>query len=185
LTDWPIRRSVAGMRLSRHCRAAVAAGAVLLALALASPALARAPKVGEPAPDFHLVLFDGTQVALSDLRGQVVLLNFWATWCVPCRRELPLLDAYYRRLQATGLQMFAVATEDSVPVRQLKPLAAALAVPLAQRIRGGSYDGVTAVPTNYVVDRAGVLRYAKAGEMDLDTLNGVLVPLLNEKPPTP
>ena len=147
-----------------------------------APGIARTPQVGAPAPDFRLVLLDGTRISLSDLRGQVVLLNFWATWCAPCKKELPLLDAYYRQQQAAGLKMFAVTSEDSLPVGRLKPLAALMTMPMVRRISGGAYDTVRAVPTNYIVDRAGVLRYAKAGEMDLTTLNDVLVPLLSEAP---
>src|ERR1700753_2086827 len=77
------------------------------------------PEVGKPAPDFQVVTFDGTKVAPSELKGQAVLLNFWATWCGPCKRELPLLDAFYRGRNQFGLKFFAVATEDSLSPRQL------------------------------------------------------------------
>ncbi|WP_343527185.1 TlpA disulfide reductase family protein [Sphingomonas sp.] len=152
-------------------------------LAIPSGTAARAvPKVGEIAPDFDLTLIDGTHIRLSDLRGQVVVLNFWATWCGPCRAELPLLDQYYRVQGKHGLKVFAVATEDSLPLHQLKPLFAALAIPSARRIRG-PYDTLGAVPTNYIIDRAGRLRYAKAAAFDLQDLNALLVPLLKETPP--
>lgn len=61
-------------------------------LVLGARGSAASLKIGKPAPNFDLLLVDGTHVHLADLRGQVVVLNFWATWCGPCRTELPLLD---------------------------------------------------------------------------------------------
>jgi len=151
-------------------------------LCIAGAAAARPPVVGQPAPPFEVTYFDGTKVSLTDLRGEVVILNFWATWCVPCREELPLLDGYSKLRQDVGLRVVAVTTEDSVPPVMLKPLAARLTMKLARHMHG-NYAPLTGVPTNYVIDRAGVLRYAQAGAFDLDSLNALLVPLLNEKTP--
>lgn len=158
------------------------AGAMLLTLVPAPLAHAeKAPHIGEVAPDFELTLFTGEKVKLSELRGNVVVLNFWATWCVPCRTELPTLDTYYRLTQKHGLRVYAVTTEDSVPLYKLKPLFEKLAIPAVRRVKG-PYSVMSGVPTNYVIDRAGVVRYAKAGALDLDTLNTVIIPLLNERP---
>ena len=140
------------------------------------------PRIGSAAPDFELTLMDGSKVSLASLKGQVVLLNFWATWCVPCRKELPTLDGYYALQKPHGLRVFAITTEGSVPLFQLKKLFAAMAIPSARRIKG-PYGPLTGVPTNFVIDRAGVLRYAQSGAFDLDSLNTVLVPLLQEKAP--
>jgi peroxiredoxin len=156
----------------------------VLALHFAPDAWARQPKVNEPAPDFQVTTFEGQKLRLADFRGQVLVLNFWATWCTPCREELPLLDAYYRAQKAVGLRIVAVTTEDSVPLNQLKPLAAMMAMPLARFFKG-SYNTMGAVPTNYIIDRAGVLRYAKAAAFSLDDLNEILVPMLREQPLDP
>ncbi len=161
----------------------IVAAAVLAGLA--SSASAVSLRVGQPAPNAELVLADGKRVHLSDLRGQVVVLNYWATWCVPCRTELPLLNAYYQEATARGwpLRIFAVATEGSLPKYQLKHLFAVLSITPADKIRGGPFADFDGVPTNYVIDKSGVLRYAKAGAFDLDALNELLVPLVSEPAP--
>jgi peroxiredoxin len=166
MTGWPRR---------------IGLGFLLTGAALALGGTAR-PRIGQPAPDLQLTLVDGSHVRLSELRGQVVVLNFWATWCVPCRQELPLLDRYYRLQQSHGLKVFAITTEDSVPINQLRRVFAVMAIPSARAIRG-PYDALDGVPTNFVIDRAGRLRYAASGAFSLDLLNATLVPLLNEPAP--
>jgi len=166
--------------MTKHIRAAIA---VALMLVMPSgPAGAAKPVVGAAAPDFELTMMDGSKVALADLKGQVVVLNFWATWCIPCRKELPTLDAYYSVQREHGLKVFAITTEGSLPLSRLKALFAAMAIPSARRIKG-PYGPLTGVPTNFIIDRAGTLRYAKSGAFDLDDLNGLIVPLLKEKAP--
>jgi peroxiredoxin len=145
----------------------------------ATSAQAKLPIVGQVAPDFKLTLVSGETVTLADLKGQVIVLNYWATWCAPCIKELPLLDSYYILQKSRGLAVFAITTENSVPLYHLKKLFAAMAIPSVRRIRGP--DGIDgAVPTNIVIGRDGRVRYAKAGSFDLDGLNALLVPLLRE-----
>jgi thiol-disulfide isomerase/thioredoxin len=165
------------MILSR-CAAAVAA----LGLLLAGPAAARI-KPGQPAPAYTLTTFDKAKISSDQLKGQVVILNFWATWCGPCRQELPALDRYNRDHAKDGLRVFAVATEDSVSDSFLKPVAAALSFPLAHSIRGQGLAPLGGVPTNFVIDRHGVIRWAQAGAFDAQTLDQVIGPLLAEPIP--
>ena len=163
-------------------------GLAAAAIALAAPAaqawslFPATPVVGKPAPDFSAAMLDGRKISLKDYRGQVLVINFWATWCGPCKRELPLLDAYYKAQQQHGLRMIAVTTEDSLPLSQLQPLAKVLAIPMVRYMRG-TYGVMDGVPTNYVIDRAGVVRYAKADAFSLDALNTLLAPLLQEPAP--
>lgn len=158
------------------------AGALAAAL-VATGAIAETPKVGSPAPDFRTTTFDGKVVTLKDLRGKVILVNFWATWCGPCKTELPLLDAYYKIRKDSGLAAIAVTTEDSIPVENLNKLARAMNMPLAYRFKGKGYRDGDAVPMNFVIDKAGVVRYAEAGSFTLESLERVVLPLLKEPAP--
>lgn len=141
------------------------------------------PTVGQPAPNFELTTFDGRKIQLADLKGHVVVLNFWATWCGPCKRELPLLSSYYEVMHEKGgdIEIFAVATQDSLSPQQLKPVQAMVSFPMIKYFKG-DYGTVKAVPLNFVIDRYGILRYAEAGAFTLDLMNAVLGPLLAQRP---
>ena len=174
----PVGKGV-DMGMSRY-----AAGAALALIAISGEASAHV-KPGDPMPKFTVDVFGKQKVTSEELRGQVVIINRWATWCGPCKKELPELDAYYRKHAREGLRIFAVTTEDSVPDYLLKPLSSVLAFPLAHHVSGSAFDIMDGVPTNYVVDRNGVVRYAKAGAFDAETLDAVIGPLLAEPAPAP
>jgi thiol-disulfide isomerase/thioredoxin len=140
--------------------------------------------INRPAPDFTARTFDGRDVTMADYKGQVLIINFWATWCGPCKKELPLLDGYYREAEKRGygLKVIAITTEDSLPISDLRPLAKQVSFDMARHFHG-PYHVLKGVPTNYIIDRNGVLRYAKADAFDIDTLNEVLIPLLQQPAP--
>jgi thiol-disulfide isomerase/thioredoxin len=142
--------------------------------------------INGPAPDFTAKTFDDREVSIADYRGQVLIINFWATWCGPCKKELPLLDAYYTAANEKqyGLKILAVTTEDSAPAYELRPLASKVSFEMARHFHG-PYRVLKGVPTNYIIDRNGILRYAKAAAFDLDSLNEVLIPLLQQPVPDP
>jgi cytochrome c biogenesis protein CcmG/thiol:disulfide interchange protein DsbE len=152
------------------------------ALAALHAAAAKDALVGAPAPNFQVTTYDGKKLTLADFKGQVLVINFWATWCGPCKQELPMLDKCYRSRQDVGLRVLAVTTEDSLPPSQLQKLASVLSIPMVRRFKG-DYGPLKAVPTNYVIDRSGVLRYAKAAALTLDDMNEILVPLLRGADP--
>lgn len=165
----------------RYSRAAMLLAPMLAVLA-AQRGDARRPALGDMAPAFTLKTFDGRTVKSQELRGKVVILNYWATWCAPCRQELPLLDTYFKLQERHGLRVFAATTEDSVPAYRLKPLFAKMSMVPVKRM-AGAYAQVEALPMNYIIDRQGRIRYAKAAAFTLDTLNEEVVPLLKEPAP--
>jgi thiol-disulfide isomerase/thioredoxin len=157
---------------------------VLCLLAAWVPAHGQELVINRPAPDFSARTFDGRDVTMADYKGQVLIINFWATWCGPCKKELPLLDGYYAEAEKRGygLKVLAITTEDSIPINDLRPLAKQVSFDMARHFHG-PYRVLKGVPTNYIIDRNGVLRYAKADAFDIDKLNEVLIPLLQEAGP--
>ena len=144
---------------------------------LSQPAAAAPIRIGQLAPNARFETVTGERFDLASLRGKVVVINFWATWCVPCRQELPLLDAYYRAHRNKGLVVLAATTEDSVPEYQLRKLFAALAITPLHRLHG-PYAPMEGVPTNFVIDATGVVRHAGAGAFTADVLDDLIGPLL-------
>lgn len=151
---------------------------LLATMLLLTPGAACAAKVGEPAPPFTLTTFDGEIVTSESLRGKVVVLNYWATWCGPCRVELPELDTYKRRRRGADLAVFAIEIS-GMRRGKLTPLASVLSFPMVSKLKGKGYGTIKgAVPTNYVIDKAGVVRYARAGAFNSAALEALVTPLL-------
>jgi len=153
----------------------------LAALTIAAPAAAKPAKVGQLAPPTVITTFDKQKVDLASLKGKVVVINHWATWCGPCKAEMPMMSAFHAKMKAQGFEIFGVTTEDSVQPFQLKKVAAVLSYPLARKLTGNGYPILSGVPTSYVIDRKGVVRYAKAGSFQPKEFIDLIVPLLNEK----
>ena len=138
------------------------------ALALEGAPVGPAPKVGEVAPDFTLPSLRGEPVHLADLRGRPVLVNFWATWCPPCRAEMPDLDEVARENAAAGLVVLAVnLQEEPVAIASyLRTLGvggvSALADPTGSVFRQYRVAGL---PTTVALDRDGVVREIHVGPL--------------------
>jgi thiol-disulfide isomerase/thioredoxin len=132
---------------------------------------AAAGKVGALAPDFEWVAPSGARVSLSSLRPRAVVVNFWATWCEPCKNEMPLIDR--TAAETTTVTFLAVDLDedgdrirrflDQLGVTRVEPL---LDVDLVTTKR----YGVLSLPTTFFVDAGGTIRHMKVGEMSADDL---------------
>jgi cytochrome c biogenesis protein CcmG/thiol:disulfide interchange protein DsbE len=173
-------------------RRALLRGAVGLGIAAAGgllAPLARAGElnVGQPAPPLVLHTLDGRSIATRDLLGQVVIATFWATWCDPCREELPLLSAYAARHAQQGLQVLGFSLDGPEDLPKVRDAAASLSFPvgLLGNPWAGAYGRIWRIPVSFVIDRAG--RLADNGWNDAqpvwtaERLQQVVDPLLLRK----
>jgi len=137
----------------------------------------------EPAPDVELKTLDGQPLRLSELRGQVVLLNFWATWCVPCRAEIPELNAMHNELGARGFTVLGVTTHDTAAlVREYqKDVRQDYRVVTGDQSVASKYAAV-GLPTTFIIDREGRIRQKIVGERKRPAFDAVVLPLLEEAP---
>ncbi len=135
----------------------------------ASPARPTVSVSTRPAPDFTLTAIDGVTVRLSDLRGKVVLLNFWATWCPPCEAELPDLNALHRDYaEAQGFTVVGIDMEEAPADVSAFAEARGLIYPLLLDTDGvvtNDRFGVRSLPTSMIIDRDGVIRDTWVGQI--------------------
>ena len=138
---------------------------------------------GEAAPAMRAKLLDGTAVSLADDLGKVVVVNMWATWCAPCREEMPALDAYYRAHRDEGLVLVALSMDDPKDEAKVREMTKAYSFPvgLAHDADMKGYGRIWRLPLTFVVDRKGILRkdqwYGDPG-LDAQLLEQTVTPLL-------
>ncbi|HEX8137308.1 MAG TPA: cytochrome c biogenesis protein/redoxin [Pyrinomonadaceae bacterium] len=138
------------------------------------------------APDFTLAKLEGQPLRLSELKGRVVMLNFWATWCGPCRAEIPELNAMQREMRDQGLTIIGVSWDDTVEgVREFQQ-----EVPQEYTILMGGeevqslFGGIPSLPTTYIIDRDGRIRQKIIGARGRAVFESAIKPLLDEAPVT-
>ena len=141
--------------------AAFAAAFALGALAL--PALAGAPS--KPAPAFDLPSRDGKEVALSQFKGQVVMINFWASWCGPCRTEMPILEKLHAKYKPMGFTMIGVNVEpdSGLAAKWLASTPVSFPILFDTRSEVSKLYSVAGMPSTVIIDRKGNLRWLHRG----------------------
>ncbi len=156
-------------------------GRAALAVALAgmlsalSPAPVKAElegmriKIGEKAPDFKLKDLDGNVVSLSSFAGKnIVMLDFWATWCNVCKREMPVLEQVYKEYKAKGVEFLGICLDENIP--QIKKVIAQKGVTYATLIDEGAkvateiYQLAGPIPLKVIIDKKGIVRYSHVGD---------------------
>jgi peroxiredoxin len=126
---------------------------------------AQNPQVGEPAPDFEFEDDEGHTASLSDFRGKVVLLNFWATWCVPCASEMPFIQQVYDEQEGEGLVVLLVNLGDSASAVTGFLDQHGLSLPILLNPNSelvGRYN-IEYIPTTFFIDENGVIQYIEVG----------------------
>ena len=142
------------------------------------------PVAGRRAPDFTLQAIDGQRITLGEMRGQVVILNFWATWCPPCRLEMPALEEVYQAHRADGLTVLAVDQAEAPSLvksfgdelRLTFPLLLDPGYVVSDRYR------ISLLPSTFFIDRAGVIRdVVFGGPMNRALIESKIAPLLETR----
>jgi peroxiredoxin len=137
----------------------------IAAIVIASTAFAASGDASGPAPGFTLTALSGQQGALSQYKGQVVMVNFWATWCGPCQQEMPLLDQMYKKYKPAGFTLIGVNVDKEAPaVKELlarKPVSFPVLLDPANQV-SKSYH-VDEMPSSVIIDRKGEIRYIHRG----------------------
>jgi peroxiredoxin len=127
--------------------------------------LASSGLTGQPAPDFALKSATGENLRLSEYRGEVVMINFWATWCGPCRQEMPLLDDLHKRYSRVGFRLLGVNIDDDArrAMQMVEELGVSFPVLFDDTKAVSKLYQVEAMPVTILLDRAGTVRYIHHG----------------------
>jgi peroxiredoxin len=159
--------------MSRSFAAAAIAAVIVFAAAAVACTPGHVETEAVPAPDFAITDLQGKGLSLASYKGKVLVLNFWATWCAPCRKEIPDFIEAYRELRDDGLEILGLSVDETTADALLEwtkrtginyPIA--LATPEIVR----DYEPGNYIPATIIVDRAGRIRYRQSSLMDKATL---------------
>ncbi len=163
--------------------AAAARGALALVVALGAACAVpegEGPRIGAAAPAYGASTLEGDSVDLASLRGKVVLLNLWATWCAPCRHEMPYLQELYEEKRESGLEILGVSFDtgggEDLVAGFVDEIGVTYPILLDPQMRGNDLYRVLGLPASFLIDRSGTLvwmRYGPVNETDRDFQNAV------------
>ena len=159
---------------------------VCAVITLLAPATVCALTEGKPAPAIDMTLLDGGQFSLASARGQVVLIHFWASWCLPCRKEMTALDAYYRKHRGEGLKAILISLDDPFAEADVRKYMTPFSLPVAMAHDASfkGYGRIRHIPLSFLVDRKGILRksgwHGETGIAEAD-FEKVVTPLLRQR----
>jgi cytochrome c biogenesis protein CcmG, thiol:disulfide interchange protein DsbE len=153
--------------------------AVVVGFAAPSGGARAVPQIDEPAPSLVLSTLDGSTFDLAKLRGKVVMVNYWATWCAPCRKEMPKLDAFYKKYQSQGLEIVGISIDFERDLEKARKLARTVTYPmaLAKAISDDGFGIPKGVPITWIIDTDGKVR-DRFIEVRDELLDDIVVPLL-------
>ena len=146
-------------------------------------------KSGTKAPDFHTKTVNGKPLSLHSLRGKVVLVDFWATWCGPCRLATPVLQSLHQKFSRKGLRVVGISIDQDNSLASVKPFIKEYgmtyivsASPAANQQTAKNYNCV-GIPSQYLIDKKGVVRWSQSGysENEKAELTALIKKLLKEK----
>ena len=151
-----------------------------------SPATAAA-ELGQPAPALSVEELNGNSFDLANERGKVTIVNFWATWCEPCRKEIPAIEAVFQRYHGQGLEVIGVSADRAHDRASVKEMAQSMGYPAAmlEDAERNGFGALTELPVTYVIDRDGIVRDGftpDQGALTEASLTNAVVPLLQQKP---
>lgn len=159
---------------------------LILACCLASTAWAKGLAVGAPAPEVTATTLDGGRFDLAAAKSKVVLVHFWATWCEPCRVEMPAMDAFFRAHKDEGFAMIAISLDEPADLAKVKEAMRGMDYPAAllSATQAKGYGRIWRVPLTFAIDRRGILRrdgFKYTEILDAAALDREVLPLLREK----
>ena len=160
---------------------------LLTTILMASAGAFAAAEIGQPAPALVVPELSGDTFDLTSERGRVVIINFWATWCPPCREEMPALDAFYRRYHDKGLVMLGLSADRPHDRSDVAKAMESFSYPagMMRDAKTNGFGSPATVPTTLVVDRDGILRVRMTADEDKvteDSLAKAVLPWLSPKP---
>ncbi len=156
---------------------------IVLGAMTAEAAPPKSPLLNKAAPVFARTSLEGKRIDLGALRGRVVLLNFWATWCAGCQIEMPRFVQWQKTYQGEGLSILGVSMDDdSETVKAfLRKKSVNYPVLMGDEKLGMQYGGVLGLPITYLIDRQGVVRARYEGEKNLDAMEATIRRLLKDQ----